>query len=380
MAGSFGAFAFPSISNDYVLVIDTSEMMGSNINWVLDSYSNLVKNQIAPLADGPGEINVGVVIFGQRARQIIGLTDAYTHLDAIVQALGTRYISPISEGASNSSEGIDVARSILSQGHGFRKMILLSTRYFANTWNTETRNVPCAPGANSICARVAFQNACADANRDGYEIWGLEISHFTQDELPAQEDYPYALQQCVVRAERFAQASNSSDFLNFTKAMIQPGLTACVNVGFLDDLDRNINDRVDTPEFFNALDFWIGGCVPDSTFFIIVDLWINGKPISSSDLRTRIHTRPQSLALTTTLTKTQFTVRAESATSIDLNLFSLSGQRIFNQSQNGQTLRWNLLTANGAPLSNGVYLAQIIARGIHGEIVSIETKKIVVMH
>jgi hypothetical protein len=259
-------------------------------------------------------------------------------------------------------------------------MILLSTRYFANTWNTDTRTVPCAPGANSICARVAFQNACADANRDGYEIWGLEISHFTQDELPAQEDYPYALQQCVVRAERFAQASNSSDFLNFTKAMIKPGLTACVNVGFLDDLDRNINDRVDTPEFFNALDFWIGDCVPDSTFFIIVDLWINGKPISSSDLRTRIHTHTQSLALKTTLSKSQFMIQAHGASEVELNVFSLSGQMIFSQSHDGQTLRWNLLGTNGMSLPNGVYLAQIFVRGSHGEMLSIETKKIVVMH
>lgn len=368
---SVTGLSFPSISNDVVLLIDKSDMMRNDFDWVMDAQADMVRDKLRPLADGPGQIHVGIITFARETRVMLELTDVYTDLDAILEALSPRTIDRITDGYTNTSEGIDAARAMLNGGSGFRKMIFLSSRYFPNDWDNVQRPIFCVEGAEGICARVAMRNACSHALAAGHEIWALEISKYAHEFDPRNGDFPLMMSECAGRSERAGEAGSRSSFMSFVDKMIEPGLMACINVGFEFDLDRNLNDLVDTNEFFQAMDFWIAGCVPDSTFFMLVDLWVNGTRISRSDLASAASPEPQ-----LKLSNSRLVVIAQGAASIKLNLFSLNGSSIHSQSSTGAYLEANLGTSN---LANGVYLAQITTLGSRDEVLSSQIKKIVVL-
>lgn len=369
---SVAGFSFPSISNDFVFVIDKSDMMQNDFDWVMDAHADMVRDELTALASGPGQIFVGIITFANDARVMLELTDVYTDLDAILEALSPRTIDRITDGFANTSEGIDAARAMLDGGVGFRKMIFLSSRYFPNHWDNVQRPIFCMEGAEGICSRVAMRNACSDALAAGYEIWALEIDKFGHDFDPRNGDFPLMMSECAGRSERAGEAGSRSSFMNFAEKMIEPGLNACINVGFEFDLDRNLNDRVDTIEFFNAMDFWISDCVPDSTFFILVDLWVNGTRISQSDISGASTPEPQ-----VSMNSSQLRVSAQGASSIKLDVYNLNGSNVHSQSAMGSRLSWNL-RANRT-LANGVYFAQITTLGANGQALSHELKKIAVL-
>jgi len=372
---SIAGFGYPAISNDYVFLIDKSELLSDQLDWMLDAHADVIENQIAPLADGPGQINVSIVVFRQHTQTVLGLTDVYTDLDLILDAVSPRYIDRNTDSGVNTSEAIDVGREILGGGNGFRQVMVLSSRFFPNTWNNNSRPVPCAPGADGICARVAMRQACDAALRDGYELWTLEIDHWQAGEHPGMSDFPLIMRECAGDPARSAEASSASEFSSFIDDMLDQGLNACVNVGFERDLDRNINDRVDNEEFFEAMDFWVNDCMPDSVFFNILDLWVSGDRISlirSSSLN-------NSAEMTTTLTASALNISATSASAVELNVFDTSGVEIFSKRSSHSQLNWNLRTEMGRNVANGVYFAQITLYDSRGDVIGSQLKKLAVL-
>ena len=369
---SLTAIAYPSISHDFVFVIDKSEILESQLDWMLEAHADVIENEIAPLADGPGQINIAIVTYRQHTRTVLGLTDAYTDLDAILEAIGPRFIDRNTDSGVNTSDAIDVAREILDGGSGFRQMIILSTRFFPNTWNNNDRPVPCAEGFEGICARVAMRQACEDAIRDGYELWPVEIDHYSEGFRPGLSDFPYMMRECAGRSERAGEAGSRSEFISYIDNILEEGRMACVNVGFERDLDRNINDRVDNDEFFEAMDFWVNDCMPDSVFFNILDLWVSQGRIS-------VITAADDNQLNAVLTSQSLNITAQGASAVEINIYGLSGQEIHSQSANGSKLSWNLRTDSGQPLANGVYIAQVTSRNSQGDVIGSEIKKIAVL-
>ena len=74
-----------------------------------------------------------------------------------------------------------------------------------------------------------------------------------------------------------------------------------------------------------------------------------------------------------------FRAQGTQATRLDVDVFSLTGRKVFTGRAYGNSLRWNLKSKSGAPLANGIYLYMITIRGADGSIVRSEIKKLVIL-
>lgn len=76
----------------------------------------------------------------------------------------------------------------------------------------------------------------------------------------------------------------------------------------------------------------------------------------------------------------RFQVGGQAIKSINLQIFNLAGQRVFDSGQvQGATFEWYLNNQDGQVLANGVYLYLIIVRGYGGQILRSQVKKLVVL-
>ena len=74
-----------------------------------------------------------------------------------------------------------------------------------------------------------------------------------------------------------------------------------------------------------------------------------------------------------------FKAQGVGSTSIEVNIFSLRGQRIAHRSEHGNQLRWNMLTDLSRVVANGVYLYQITIRDSLGNVIRSEIRKLLVL-
>ena len=74
-----------------------------------------------------------------------------------------------------------------------------------------------------------------------------------------------------------------------------------------------------------------------------------------------------------------FSVAQMDAQSIQVSVFDLRGASVFNQSQNGNVLRWLTRDDRGRPVANGVYLYVVTALDSAGNAVRSEIKKLIVL-
>ncbi len=139
--------------------------------------------------------------------------------------------------------------------------------------------------------------------------------------------------------------------------------------------DTNRNGVIDDPEFFVVIDLWVAGQIPDDLFFAVIDAWVLQAPVRGTSLSSA---QPVGLALSATRGSITFTVRGPDIASLAMEVYDLSGQRVFSRQASGTRLTWNLKTSSGKPLANGVYLATITIQRLEGQI-SRELRKILIL-
>lgn len=74
-----------------------------------------------------------------------------------------------------------------------------------------------------------------------------------------------------------------------------------------------------------------------------------------------------------------FTVKGEGVQAINVEIFDLSGRRVFESGFVGNGFRWNLQNNKGRLLANGVYTYIITIRNFNGEVFTSKVKKIVIL-
>jgi PKD repeat protein len=126
--------------------------------------------------------------------------------------------------------------------------------------------------------------------------------------------------------------------------------------------DTNSNNVVDNREFFIAIDAWITGQIDNTFFFQMVDMWVDQRPINSvisehaSELSSKIFSISQREGALS------FFVNASDISAIRLEIFSLSGERIFDKTISGKRLIWKFDSLDPKLVSTKVYLYRIITR------------------
>ena len=75
------------------------------------------------------------------------------------------------------------------------------------------------------------------------------------------------------------------------------------------------------------------------------------------------------------------TVRAQGQgiAGLDIEVFDLAGRKVLAQSAQGDQLQMKLLSTDGRPLANGVYLYVVTIKGVDGRVVRTEVRKLVVL-
>jgi hypothetical protein len=148
----------------------------------------------------------------------------------------------------------------------------------------------------------------------------------------------------------------------------------------LQSFDTNNNNLIDDPEFFAIIDAWIAGQLSDTLFFQAVDLWVSQSPITSAGSGSEGY-RLDRVALMSSATSHHviFAADGRGIGSLRVEVFRLSGERIFAQEVAGSRLVWPLFTPHGWPVSNGVYVYTAIVRGHDGDLLGSEVKKFVVL-
>jgi hypothetical protein len=75
-----------------------------------------------------------------------------------------------------------------------------------------------------------------------------------------------------------------------------------------------------------------------------------------------------------------FKVNGTGIESAELEVYALDGRAIFDSGfVSGNKLRWNLRRHDGAVLANGVYLYRVLVRGVKGEVIHSEIRKMLIL-
>ncbi|MBI1730540.1 hypothetical protein HY229_06595 [Candidatus Acetothermia bacterium] len=141
--------------------------------------------------------------------------------------------------------------------------------------------------------------------------------------------------------------------------------------------DKNGNCKLDDSEFFSMIDGWIASSVGNTLFFASVDAWIGQSSVCSaaaSDSRSGV-----TLSLRPSLQTALFEAHGLNIASVDVEVFSLNGTRIYAGTTPGSLLAWNLRTSSGQSLANGTYLYRVVLRDQRGTMTQSEVKKFVLI-
>ena len=143
----------------------------------------------------------------------------------------------------------------------------------------------------------------------------------------------------------------------------------------LKDYDMNDSCVLEDNEFFRAIDDWISQVIENGFFFDIVDAWIGQTDVcgAAASASIRISTQQADSG------SIRFSVENLSSSILRLEVFNLQGNVIHEQSASGGSLIWNMRGAGGSVVANGVYLYRVIVRDAHGDIVTSEVRKMLVL-
>lgn len=148
--------------------------------------------------------------------------------------------------------------------------------------------------------------------------------------------------------------------------------------GGVRQFDTNGNCRIDDPEFFNAIDSWVGGQIDNALFFQVVDAWISQSNVCAASQQNRYQPRLSCLLIADRQSLT-FEARGQGITSLSVKIYDLAGRMVFAQEASGTRLIWNYLNSEGRPVANGLYLYVVTFKGADGQTLKSEAKKLVVL-
>ena len=141
----------------------------------------------------------------------------------------------------------------------------------------------------------------------------------------------------------------------------------------LADFDINDNCALDDSEFFNAVDSWLSESISNSLFFDVLDAWIGQSDICAATASLQISTQK------TASGSMRFSVEHMNISSSRIEVFDLQGMLIHQQSTSSGQLVWNMRSADGNVVANGVYLYRVDVRDTSGNIVGSELRKLIVI-
>ena len=143
--------------------------------------------------------------------------------------------------------------------------------------------------------------------------------------------------------------------------------------------DTNNSCFIDDPEFFAAIDAWVDGQIGDDLFFDLVDAWVGQENICGASAAGVSSLSLTDVALENAFGSTTFNVSGQGISSINVEIFSMSGNSVFSNEAAGTSLSWNQMTTSGAPVANGTYLYVVTALGSDGTSLTSEVQKLAVV-
>jgi len=152
--------------------------------------------------------------------------------------------------------------------------------------------------------------------------------------------------------------------------------------GDLAELDANGNCSLDDSEFFVAADGWIAGTMSDVNFFAAVDAWIGQSDICTSTAAVNRSNESTSRAVAIALNWGWNGLQISALGNTErlrVEIYNTHGRRIDSLDASSNGLFWNLQDSRGRQLANGVYLCQVNAYDLSGNVISREIFKVVVV-
>ncbi|MBI1730538.1 hypothetical protein HY229_06585 [Candidatus Acetothermia bacterium] len=145
--------------------------------------------------------------------------------------------------------------------------------------------------------------------------------------------------------------------------------------------DTNHSCFIDDPEFFAMIDGWVANQIGDTLFFAGVDAWVGQTNVCNTPVAAGVNGLSlNSVSLeTNTLGTTTFVANGQGIEGMNVEIYGLNGNVVFNQEVAGNHLSWNQVNTNGAPLANGTYLYVVKVKGTNGQTLSSVVKKLVVV-
>ena len=143
--------------------------------------------------------------------------------------------------------------------------------------------------------------------------------------------------------------------------------------------DTNNSCFIDDPEFFAAIDAWVDGQIGDDLFFDIVDAWVGQENICGASSAGVNALSLNGVELASSFGTTTFNVSGQGISSINVDIFNMSGNSVFSAEKTGSSLNWSQIASTGAPVANGTYLYVVTAMGTDGTSVTSEVQKLAVV-
>lgn len=232
---------------------------------------------------------------------------------------------------------------------------------------------------------ITFGNNCAEPitmanapwfilDSDGHEIYGPVSS--TEISVPSREEHSWIWNQTDQNLRQISEGRYTAWLVTWDAGVHTT--TFEIKVGepiSLKRFDMNNNNQLDDFEFFAAIDQWVTGQISDQLFFPVLDAWVAQTPVKEAGASLR----SVALLIRSIKGSVTFAVRGSVIVSMALEIFDPNGQRIFVQQAAGTRLTWSLRKMSGEPVANGVYLYRLTVRGINGEVLRNEVKRLVVL-
>lgn len=125
----------------------------------------------------------------------------------------------------------------------------------------------------------------------------------------------------------------------------------------LTQFDKNGDKILEDSEFFAVVDAWVGDKIENSLFFAAVDEWVSSRQIQVAAISSLATQQNSEVALIKSdSTSISFTAQATETHSLQIEIFSLAGERLYAQKASGNRLTWRPLDDHGHLWANGVYL------------------------
>ncbi|MBI4215063.1 hypothetical protein HY546_03630 [archaeon] len=149
--------------------------------------------------------------------------------------------------------------------------------------------------------------------------------------------------------------------------------------------DTNINGYLDTDEINRITRDWSSGKLQDAQYFMLLDCWRESTPVSACTTASAASVRTsggKARAFSATMKDAfnyEFKANGYGIAAIEVDVFDLTGKRVFTASSNGNRVMWAFSKGLQPVAANGVYLYVVTATGIDGKVLRSAVNKLVLV-